>query len=44
MALLQGPSAGEVAAFGIMLLVHIAWSIYRPRDNYMLHVDLAEYF
>jgi len=33
-----------VAAFGIVLSVPIAWGIYRPGDNDMLHVDLAEYF
>lgn len=34
----------EVAAFGIVLSVHMAWGIYKPGDNYMLCVDLAEYF
>lgn len=43
MALLQRPSVGE-AALGIMLSVRIAWGIYKPSDNYMLRVDLAEYF
>lgn len=43
MALLQRPSVGE-AALGIMLSVSIAWGMYKPSDNYMLHVDLAEYF
>lgn len=44
MALLQSPSLRELAACGIVLSVHIALGIYRPRDKYVLCVDLAEYF
>lgn len=43
-ALLQRPGASEVPAFGMVLLVHIAQGVYRPGDNCVLCVDLAEYF
>lgn len=43
-AVLQRPSAGEMAALGMVLAVLTAWGTYRPADNRMLCVDLAEYF
>lgn len=40
----RDPAHMRWSALGVMLLVPVAWGTYRPGDNYMFHVDLAEYF